>query len=354
MPDGLGISSSGLISGTPTNLAVDSTITFEVVDSFCEEPDPRMFPPRASMRTTAVTQIATVIGYDPFVGSVPPKRYKQAAFSGEAISFIFDSFSDTLRYSEWVVFSGTSTIDINGTVLTNHSKAVEGRNGDSSQPWYSRGNLFQNSSGDVTGLQHEFEFTTIPDPFHRRVLTPPLNPDSQVPYPDAYFPNAPTRAILQPITIPVHEQISTPYNFPPGSGIYDLIPLATIFSIQGKWINFSEGFDYTVTVSDEYTDADSLSVAATVTSSSNVSRNEPRKVGYVSRYTTVSYIISLTNLVSGQVYNVVIPLHGSDGSNSSILHTFTAVSTIHSITGTAPTPPAWVSVEVRPPLVSFA
>ncbi len=357
LPDGLGISSSGLISGTPTNLAVDSTITFEVVDSFCEEPNPRMFVPRASMTTSAVTQLATVLGYLPFVQSIPPKRYKQVQFTGAALEVILDSATDTARYSEYIQFSGIGLIDINGNQVSSYTKDVQGRIGDLAQPWYSRGNKATNTSSDNSGFLYSDTFySSTPDSLHKNVVSPEGDP-SGTPPPKIIDPVYPAGSPLIG-TIPangIQEYIATPYSFPPeASTIYPSIPDTVINGIIGKWINFVVRFDYQVSVSVEYTDSEALSVAATSISTSNISRNEPRKLGYTSRYVTVTYTISLTNLVVGQVYNVVVPLHGDNGTNSSILHTFTAVSTIHSITGTAPTPTAWVSVEVRPPLVSFA
>ncbi len=356
-PDGLGMDAAGLITGTPTNLATDSTIVFEVVDTSCQETNPRMFIPRASMTTSAVTQRATVLGYLPFVQSIPPKRYKQVQFTGEALEVILDSATDMARYSEYIQFSGIGLIDINGNQISSYTKDVQGRIGDLAQPWYSRGNKATNTSSDNSGFLYSDTFySSVPDSLHKNVVSPEGDP-SGTPPPKIIDPVYPAGSPLIG-TVPangIQEYIATPYSFPPeASTVYTAIPDTVINGTIGKWINFVVRFDYHVAVSIEYTDAEALSVASTSISTSNISRNEPRKTGYTSRYVTVTYTISLTNLVVGQVYNVVVPLHGDNGTSSSILHTFTAVATIHSITGTAPTPAPWVAVEVRPPLVTFA
>ncbi len=350
-PDGLGMDAAGLITGTPTNLATDSTIVFEVVDTSCQETNPRMFIPRASMTTVAVTIRPTVLGYLPFIQSVPPKKYKQVDFSGEAYQSIYDG-NDVVRYSEYDEFTGTGLIDIHGVQLSRYHKNVQGRIGDVLQPWYSRGDLAGNSSSDNTGFPGSDAFYgTTPDAFHRNVFSGPGTGDYAIL--DPHYPAG--SPLIGTLPINWNNYIASPNSFPPeAASIYPTLPNVLVNGIQSKWILYTVRMDYHVVVSDEYTDAEALSVAVPTLSTSNISRNEPRKTGYTSRYVTVTYTISLTNLVVGQVYNVVVPLHGDNGTSSSILHTFTAVATIHSITGTAPTPAPWVAVEVRPPLVTFA
>jgi len=350
----LSMTASGLIFGTPTNLAVDSSVEFEVVDTSCDEANPRIFIPRASLSTVALTRIATVIGYDDFGGTIPPKKYKRVDYSGAAFQGILDSATDTLRYSEHDEFSGFSEIDINGTVLSSHQKNVQGRIGDTSQAWYSRGDKATNSSGDATGFLRDAQFSSSPDIFHRDVVSPEGELDS-VPPPLIADPVYPAGSpLIGKIPINSLEEIATQFSFPPEAfAIYPTIPRIVINTYLAPWINFSVIFDYHVVVSNEYTDAEALSVAQTLFNSSNIARNEPRTFGYTSRFTTVGYSVYLTNLVVGQVYNVIVPFHLSNGANLQTVHTFIAAFTTHSISGIAPTPPPYITLEVRPPTVVF-
>ncbi len=349
LPDGLTMSLTGLISGTPTSLAIGGTLTFEVVDITCEAISEPSIPPRIAMTAVSTTQIASVIGYNPFVGSVPPKRYKRVDFTGDAIEFIFDSATDTLRYSQYVLFSGYSQIDIHGNILSEHRKDVQGRNGLSTEPWYYRGNYSINSSADRSGFSHETQFEHIPNEFYRYSLTG----DAQQTYPDSYFP-AIALDSLQGITIAVYEQIATEVNFPPGSGIFETIPPAVINGTLGPWINFSQGYNYNATVSDEYTDADALSVAVSYTGNSRIASTFPRTVGYVSRFTSVTYTLNCTNLVVGSNYEATVTLASNSGAHVIKTYPFTASAVNQVIVDSIPTPAAGSSIEVRLPTIAYA
>ncbi len=74
----------------------------------------------------------------------------------------------------------------------------------------------------------------------------------------------------------------------------------------GPAVTVSVIHNYSATLSDEYTDAEALANALVIVSNGATAENLPRTTGFVSRFTSVVYTLSVSNLVVGQNYLLTI------------------------------------------------
>ncbi len=355
LPDGLILSLTGLISGTPTSGA-GGDLTFEVIDITCEAASQQFIPPRVAMTTASTTRISTVRGYDEFVQSSPPKRYKRVDYAGAGM-IIYRTVEDVFHtgffiFSKYAEFSGYGEIDIDGNFLSKHRKDVQYRFGGLGAPWTPAGNQALNTSGDRTGFFFEFIYNHVPSSVHRYSLTPDEG-DFEVPNPN-YPVGSPLIGKL-PVTDSEHVAEKVEFTLTdPGPAIWAAIPNVEINGILNKWVNTYETYDYTVDVSNEYTEADAISVATYYSGSLRVASNLPRTLGYTSRLTSVVYSLNFTNLVVGSSYVASVTLVNTSGASVQVPYAFTASATTHTIVGLIPTPSAGHSIEVRLPTVAYA
>ena len=101
-----------------------SDITFSVIDTACQAADQSFFPPRVLMTTKSTTQIATVLGFDEYIPSTPPKRYKTLSWDGSSehqLWFPGNTPGNTGQSYQIAGarfdYSGSSTIDLQGNYL---------------------------------------------------------------------------------------------------------------------------------------------------------------------------------------------------------------------------------------------
>lgn len=100
LPDGLTLSRSGLISGTPTGLDPGTPVTFDVVDVTCQQVQESHFPPRVSLSTVSRTTVATRHGFRAFDGS--DVLYRNVTYTGEAEQICYVRFPDSEAAFFWV------------------------------------------------------------------------------------------------------------------------------------------------------------------------------------------------------------------------------------------------------------
>jgi hypothetical protein len=123
------------------------------------------------------------------------------------------------------------------------------------------------------------------------------------------------------------------------------------------WIGGSIIYDnnYSCTLSDEYTDAEAMANAATYNGNSKTAENFLRTTGFITRVTTVNFVLACTGLVVGASYIASVTFGDlTDGTSVVQDYPFTATSDSKTITDSVPTPPSGHSTAVRTPTIVFA
>lgn len=364
LPDGLTISTSGLISGTPTVSATGGTLTFEVIDLTCEEETHQFFTPRIRLTTIGTTTVKTKRGWPEYVPSTGA-LYKTMSWTGFQLQlantagsinpFSPVEFCAGARYT----YSGYSQIDINGNFIATHNKILTAAC--SKQPFPGVDVNLNFSLSSLLG------YCWTPDPGSCSTCSADEGSwvsmgnratHSQFDFPGnmiqlgQYASSTPTTWNYNSVgligglalLVGVQNFPETTYNFTHG-------PWASIGS-QGVW---------SVTLSDEYTDADATASQVVYSNSSSVAENLPNFRSWTyndltnrsSRVTVVHYELHMTNLVAGQNYIARVE-YWSSGSHASIPYAFTAVGTTHTINAVVPTPASNRTITVKSPSIVFA
>lgn len=362
-----------------------SDITFQVIDLNCEKSDQSFFPPRISMTTRSQTKIATVLGFDEYIPSVPPKRYKSLNWSGSSEhQFWYPGSTPGNSGPDYQVagarydYSGTSTIDLHGNYVSLYKK-----------------DLFQMCNavpvgaynGLVPGILTAFEHYPIAGWIGPAINTlcdlPGVPYDfvadgaignggaarmdssnlwgSLKPNPNQNNFQVSNFQIVNSTEASCHD-VNSDHNAQDMIVLVESLPLSVSRDIigpeQGTVWFFAYvlwDHDYTATLTDEYTDADALSVARVINGNGATAQNMPRTTGFISSFTTVTFTLTCINLIVGQSYLVSYDLADlTAGTSSTVQLGFIAGQTTHSITASIPTPAAGHSVIVRNPKISFS
>lgn len=373
LPDGLSMTSAGLISGTPT-ASGGGSLEFSVVDTTCEQAERSFIRPRVNLVTVASNVFKTRRGFPeftPFDGTL----YRRATYEGFYRQFTFTYAAGTPCGGGCYIYDGYSEIDINGNVTARHTRNLfamctntfywpelrpstpnigscigfcwapdaascptcpTGPNPNSTDDpagnWPLVGNYAQFGSNDFP-FQNMYKLPTAfsPNPFTR------------------IFPITTSAFIIQYIA-PVSSIPSFPFS---DVGINGNRQHVRSFS-QGEW---------STVLSIPYTDADAEATKVTFTNNGNVAQNFPSyglsTLNNVTRatalLTTVNYSLVFTNLVAGEEYVAHVDLFNqATGTVTTLDFAFTATGTTHSIDGTVPTPSAGSTITVRNANVAFA
>lgn len=368
LPDGLTMSLEGLITGTPTGLSGGGSLTFDVVDTTCEQVDASFFPPIVALTTKSVTTIATLLGYSEWVPSSPPKKYKTITWSGssEQVSFLVGGVSFAIDYTAMVsdikyVWSGAGQIDGSGNQISNY-----------------RRDQYQACPASTFSPNFDTNITPVAQVQTLRGYCWPADPNScpTCDYP-AFSPtslsgfspdwNSFTPGFVRnvardsindlpldlvgganttttPTTLTNIQQINFPLVIVQSGGINGTTNLPpTIFGINGlngPWIGLFVNHNFSAVLTDEYTDAEALSHAQVITSNGATAQNLPRTTGFVNRTTSVNYTLKLSNLIIGRNYLVTVNFRNQNFVKSSVQFGITANATSQSITSAIPQPPA--------------
>ena len=388
LPDGLILDPiQGVIYGTPTGLnSGDQPIVFKVVDITCEQFNPVFVPQARISAASSNTKIATVLGYDEFIPSTPPKRYHTATWAGHSEQQLWVG-GDGSPYTPPVTtqiggarydYSGADHVDTNGNVDATHVKnySVE-CNGDSA-------GIYADILGNTTSLEYfPYNFKgyyglaggSAPEFLgHPTVLCgSPSLPYSFV----ADVAVAGTRdssnlwgsrlisgSINLGISNFVVASSTVAQSVETGTDSRLVQRYLPVIGVGGSaifppdyWIGGSIIYDnnYSCTLSDEYTDAEALANATSIISNSRTAENLPRTTGFVSRFTTVNYDITCSNLVVGSSYRLTIQfVETSTGTVTTQSETFVATSTTQVINHNTPNPDAGHTLTVTNPTITFA
>lgn len=368
-------------------------ITFQVIDVNCEQADQSFFVPHVSLLPKSTTVIQSWLGYDEFIPSTPPKRYKKITFTGfsERVAFTAEQTPNQCGGAKYV-YGGTGEIDIHGNVISKWTKNFYAQC--SKQFWP------QEPLQTVPGA-----ITTQPSvPFPKFVgycwptdpsSCPTCDPsDANWPFIGNFYTNVPQidlGAFIFNVNDPVVTSTSwsvndvfhgltsisrnVPYtatvtgvtwNMSVGITNYtveDVItnptpltfPVKSVSGIFGEYINFTDTNNYSAVLSDEYTDLDAAAAAQTINGTSATAQNTPRGNTFFSRTTSVIFTLLCTDLVSGKDYIVTVDLWDRpSNTHTTKSYGFTASDVTHSITDTVPTPSANHTITIQKPTIAFA
>jgi hypothetical protein len=387
LPDGLEMSVTGLISGTATGSDNGTQpITFRVIDLGCEVANKPFFKPKIALVATSQTKIATVLGYDEFIPSSPPKRYHTATWAGHSEQQLWvggDSSPYTpptptqiggARYD----YSGFDHIDTNGMVDSAHVKnySVE-CNGDA-------GMIYSDIIGnDIFGEYFAYTFRgyyglaggsapnflghptvlcgspSLPYAFIADVAVAGTRDKSDL-WGSSHVTGSVNLGISNyaPASSTVSQSVESGTN---NNLVERYLPIKGLsgFAIfpPDYWIGGTIIYDnnYSCTLSDEYTDAEAMANAATYNGNSKTAENFLRTTGFITRVTTVNFVLACTGLVVGASYIASVTFGDlTDGTSVVQDYPFTATSDSKTITDSVPTPPSGHSTVVRTPTIVFA
>lgn len=374
LPTGLTMSSTGLISGTPT-AAGSAAIQFNVIDTTCENANRNYFTPLIATTSTSLTTIRTYKGF-PAYNSSDTNLYKVATYTGYMTQIGFpygnDSATDAIQMAgAKYVYNGSDAIDIYGNIISRHTKSM------TVMCNASRPNVMTyettNTGGDPVLFLVPFQSAPIlygycwpDDPTSCANCETDENlwlangdwavygnndrPSFMVDRIAGYAPNYSQTATVQTYNGVMNTTGSTVLMIttangqtPPG------FPVNQSFFIDGTfpYISLITTGDWSVTLSSPFTDQEAINSQTQYSSNGRTSENYPNYRTYVQnamrfnqgRFTDASFTLQCSNLVDGESYTVTYQFWRSDGNISPQTQTFTASGTTHTLFGSLPTPP---------------
>lgn len=356
-----------------------STITFGVIDTTCEAVDQTFFPPRVSLSTSATTSIATLLGYNEFIPSNPPKKYRTLSWNGTAEQVVYNSqfigvFSQIadIKY----VYSGAGSIDLQGRQISNYSKDMY-----LACPSSTFSPLINSNLGLVQNLFTIRGYCNPSDPqvgcadCNFPTLTPSGHPE--------LFPNW---ANMNPTFVSnvsgnrtndwpadlfdgtlftvVNSTTATLIGSPfirlvalqdGGVGSPQGLTRSTVNGLFTFWCDIYTMYNLSANLSDEYTDIDAAANAQLFFSNNSVAENIPRTTGFVTRMTTVTFSVNCSNLLSGKNYKATVDLWDmTANTHTQVVYPFASTGSTFTIHDSIPIPPAGHSVKVQNPTIAFA
>jgi len=367
-PTGLSMTTTGLISGTPT--AVGSAIlTFQVADTACESINRTFYVPHVALTGQSTTRIATILGYNEFTGfrSTPPKKYKTITWTGfaEQRSYGANGPPEFQLISPLALgsgarweFDGSGTINNQGSQTSNYSKNYFATC-DVTAPFYVSDPILP---GIITfgGLLSGYCWPNDPDRCS----------DCEDPFPEvgdistnSLLADQIQEARLIPQSSVFSQRIVAAVSGglfvradwlaeQPGAPRYFLAGNPDPIFVEYAKIQFA--CDYSATLSDEYTDAIALANQEVRVSNGLVAETRPRTTGFVSTWTTVDYTLHFSNLLAGEDYLAQTTIINDNGSVMAVPYSFQATGPTHSHTASAPVPAAGHTLIVRSSIVNYA
>lgn len=316
---GLFVSQSGLISGTPTGGPPES-VTFHVIDIECETPDITYTIPFVALSGTQTTTTRTWLGFNEFIPSDPPKRYKSVSWTGNmncaGTGLYHKGLSINLGYC------GTTSIDADGNPTSSRDEnGYSGCHADAFGNCFSPGGGLVNLTGclfgpAVAGTIYSASYGVAP------------GTDWRASFAGNWIRDIVWGAYLE-------------------AG-YSALLSGTQAEKKGRFFgsDFVTNVDRTVTLSDEYTDAEANARAVVVNAPGLVAFNAPRNGGFYDQRASVAFTLECHNLMIGQGYEVTATVLHSNGVIDLRTYNFTASAVDYTINDTVAVPAAegWAAV----------
>jgi len=392
-PTGLTMSSTGLISGTPT-AAGSAAIQFNVIDTTCEASNRSFFTPLVATTSTSLTTIRTYKGF-PAYNSSDSTLYKTATYAGYMTQIAYPLGNDPAvdavpcagaKY----VYEGADSINIYGGTISRHTKTLSVMcNNTRPLVWtYESSFVGQNPQLFFVPFQSArllLGYCWTDDPTSCSVCDPDETlwtvdgnwavfgnndrPQFMMDRIAGYAPNYSQTATVQTYfgTMDSGSSGGTilligngTRQLPDGTFVWDApagFPLNEHFFISGPYpyIRITTDGDWSVTLSGPFTESDAINSQTQYSSNGRTSENKPNNRSYASaelqyresRFTDANFTLSCTNLVDGESYTVTYQFWRSDGVISPQTQTFTASGTTHTLFGSLPTPPAGRTITLK-------
>lgn len=369
LPAGLEMSITGLISGTPT-AAGSATVQFQVIDTTCEAANQPYFTPRVSVSTTSQTVVRTRRGYTEYVNPTGV-LYKKVTYSGYAKQTAFavmprDIFGNVPppEYcgGAQFIYSGSSEINIYGNFITDHRRDLFVPCTNSPQPLVS-----PTFVGNIPPVFVLLGYCWVPDPttcsecsqtpeewLFKQNYASHSSIDYAVNILSGSVPTSATQTSFS-VVLPTNRDFDLRLGNYGRPGDVINFPVSDLGGEADHYINLESDVNYTATLSEPFTAADEIASQLSYFSNGKTSENKPNTLTWVndfitniqSRYTSVDYVFSCSNLLEGESYTVRYELNDSDGTGASYTSTFTAGGTTHTIIGSLPTPAAGHTITLR-------
>jgi hypothetical protein len=367
LPTGLTMSSTGLISGTPTAVG-SAAIQFEVIDTTCENSNQSYFTPLVSTTSTSQTTVRTRRGYEEYINSTGA-LYKKVSFTGYARqrAYAVNTYSP-LSYAGGAeyLYSGSSEINNLGQFISSHRKDLYVNC--LAAPKLHLWDIFANLSwvNWLLGYCWPADPTTCPtcstdeaDWFFKQNDATHSHDDKarDIIAADAVSSISPTSySVVVPAggtSVPMYlgSQPDFPNNYPNPINF----PLSSLNGIVWYYVQLRSEIDYTATLSNLFTDQDAINGQVQYYSNGRTSENRPNYVSWTqdfiynvsSRTTTANFTINCSNLVDGESYTVRYEFWRNDGQVTLQTVVFTASGTTHTINGSLPTPTAGRTITLK-------
>ncbi len=327
-----------------------STIQVSVIDVQCEANDQTFFPPRVSLATQAVTTTATLYGYSEFSSpSSPPKKYHTCTASGTAVQtgtvYAPGDGRDGQNCfgAEWL-FSGAGNF--------------EGRGNRTS---YYQHSLYAACPSNYNYIDGAFGFCWPADPATCPVcdFVPPFSFVQD--FGEAYGGNAAGMLPVGETDTQTTRTINGGYTQSPvlvatvgSGGPPENYPLLVFNNVLSAYAGLTVAMDYSLALSNEYTDAEALANAQVLNSTGATAQYFPRTTGFVTIITTVHYKLNFSNLIAGKNYVAQVEFLDLISGVTTKTYNFTATGITQTLSDVIAQPPAGHSVTVRSPTVLFA
>lgn len=375
LPAGLTVSSTGLISGTPTS-AGSSSIQFQVIDTTCEAINRSFFTPLASVVGSSTTTVRTRRGYSEYTSGGTGDLYKTVTYTGYARQRSYAENPDgTMSYSGGAqyIYSGSSSINSFGSFVSSHRKDLYVSCLEA--PVLNVWDIFQNISwvnyllgycwpddpttcdecsedeGDWAFKQNDA--THNPADNARNIIA--ANAATTI-SPTSYSIVVPAGGTTAPMYLGSQPDFPNTYPNPTN------YPLSTLNGITWYYVNLRSEIDYTATLSNPFTEADEVAGQIQYSGNGLTSENRPAYISWTqdyinniaSRFTSANFTINCSNLVDGESYTVNYQFWRNDGFVSNQAVVFTASGETHTINGSLPTPPAGMTITLRNVRISYS
>lgn len=360
---------------------MSSTITIEVVDTDCETAKRQAFPPKIKLTTVGTTLVQTRRGWTPFLPG-DSNLYKRATYSGSITQKAYPALdnSDEVNAQQCggakFVYDSYDQINALGAVLNRHTKMLSTMCYNTTPLMYDvitgGGNVdvlsVHSSPGILLGycwLDDPTSCSDCPtdvDDWGNLVDYAFIGPND---FPNGLVwsaglftvPNSTERIYNGTVNI---GGFVTALCLKPGTPGFPTNTGFGHYTTALPFIRIESTGDFTITLSDPFTDEDLAQTTEAFTNKLATAENKPNYVNMLigtvttikSRITSVAYTLSCSNLIIGNSYTARAKLVCTNGTKQTLSFPFVAANSTHNITGTIPTPPAGHSTTISSPSIS--